>query len=119
MASSSTKQALVDTLGSGRVDYESNKGVSAGQVSRCHRPLLPPSDNLPPLETLKSIAQAVRVDLKIIVMQGGVLIAYFVFLVLWIYAEVLERRKRYILTLKFGSSTKKATQRPAGNAGGG
>lgn len=29
-------------------------------------------------------------------MQGGVLIAYFVFLVLWIYAEILERRKRYV-----------------------
>ena len=32
MAPSSTKQALVDTLGSGRVEYESIKGVSAGQV---------------------------------------------------------------------------------------
>ena len=32
MATSSTKQALVDTLGSGRVEYESKGGVSAGQV---------------------------------------------------------------------------------------
>ena len=39
MATSSTKQALVDTLGSGRVEYESNRGVSAGQVDLPHRPL--------------------------------------------------------------------------------
>ena len=34
MAVEATKEALVDTLDSGRVSYENHKGISAGQVRR-------------------------------------------------------------------------------------
>ena len=105
MATSSTKQALLDTLGSGKVEYESHRGVSAGQVQLVARQDGVPAGLALGAKPIWALEQCQSLDLcalfqqffkplKVCV-QAGVAIAYAVFLFLWIYSEFLERRKRY------------------------